>query len=150
MTEETTFRLMYRSRSRLAPDRTTDELGDLFTTARSHNNQRGITGALLLSGDRFVQVLEGEEGPVRSLFARIQHDPRHDGVELLRAEWTAEPVFARWSMASVAADAADGESDLPLIAVVGEFSPAAPRRTTPAQDQLLGAMRQAATGAPGT
>lgn len=50
-------------------------------------------------------------------------------------------MFARWSMARVAAD---GESDIPLIAHTDGISPAAGRGTTPEQDRLLATMRAAA------
>ena len=71
---EQTFRLMYRSRDLIPADRRKVELGHLFTEARSNNKKLGITGALLLSEDRFVQVLEGEEDAVRTLFTHIERD----------------------------------------------------------------------------
>ena len=144
-TPEQTFRLMYRSRDRLAPEDRKTELGRLFSTARSNNKKRHVTGALLVSGDWFVQVLEGDEVEVRSLFGRIEQDPRHDAVELLDAVPEAERVFARWSMAKVAGD---GEPDIPLIAHVDGISPAAGRGTTAEQDRLLDVMREAASHAP--
>ena len=144
-TPEQTFRLMYRSRDRLAPEDRKTELGRLFSTARSNNKKRQVTGALLVSGEWFVQVLEGDEAEVRSLFGRIEQDPRHDTVELLDAVPEAERVFARWSMAKVAGD---GEPDIPLIAHVDGISPAAGRRTTAEQDRLLDVMREAASHAP--
>src|SRR6201990_1568535 len=74
------FRLIYRSRNLIpAGDRNT-ELGSLFSAARSSNKKQDITGALLVHGDWFAQVLEGDEAPVRALFARIEEDRRHDNV----------------------------------------------------------------------
>ena len=140
-----TFRLMYRSRDRLTPQDRDSELGDLFATARSNNEKRRITGALLITGDWFIQVLEGQEADVRSLFASIEHDPRHDSVELLDAGPAGERAFAHWSMAKVAVD---GGPDIPLIAVVGEISPSTGRRTSQEQDRVLDAMREAARPAP--
>ena len=140
-----TFRLMYRSRDRLAPEERDSELGDLFATARSNNEKRRITGALLLAGDWFIQVLEGKEADVRALFASIEHDPRHDSVETLDAGPASERAFAHWSMAKVAVD---GEPDLPLIAVVGEISPSTGRRTSREQDRVLDLMRAAARNVP--
>src|SRR5205823_2953007 len=66
------FRLMYRSHSLIPAGGRKAELGLLFTQARSQNKARGLTGALLVSDDWFVQVLEGEEQTVRALFARIE------------------------------------------------------------------------------
>lgn len=135
------FRLMYRSRSLLAPATSAVDLGTLFSEARAHNKSLGVTGALLLDGSSFVQVLEGEEEVVQGLYAAISADARHDAVELLTAGPADDRVFARWSMARVSAD---GDPDIPLIAHVDGIAPAAPRATTTAQDGLLDAMRRAA------
>lgn len=138
---EETFRLMYRSRDRIPAEGRKVELGVLFSSARSNNKRRQVTGALLLSEDWFVQVLEGDEDTVRSLYARIERDPRHDSVALLEAGKVGERVFARWSMARVGVD---GDPDIPLIAHTNGISPAAGRGTTPEQERLLDVMREAA------
>lgn len=142
---DATFSLIYRSRERLDPENRTAELSHLFTQARSKNERHDITGALLVSGDWFVQALEGDEANVRAVFGRIQQDPRNDAVELLSAGWVDERVFGRWSMAKVSVD---GDPDIPLIAVVGEISSATGRGTTVVQDQMLDVMREAASNAP--
>lgn len=136
-----TFRLMYRSRDLISPAEREVALGHLFSTARSNNKALGISGALLIDGDRFVQTLEGDESPVRDLFARIEQDERHDHVELLSTATVDDRVFARWSMARVGSE---GEPDVPLIAHLDGISPAAGRRTTPEQDAVLDVMRAAA------
>ena len=136
-----TFRLMYRSHDLIPADRRKVELGALFSSARSNNKRNDITGALLLSDEVFVQTLEGEEALVRRLYRRIQHDSRHDEVELLEAGDVEGRVFARWAMAKVAGD---GEPDIPLIAHVDGISPAAGRGTTADQEQVLDVMRRAA------
>ena len=65
------FRLIYRSRSRILPVSCKAELGTCSSVARSNNKKRSLTGALLVSGDWFAQVLEGEEATVRSLFSLL-------------------------------------------------------------------------------
>lgn len=135
------FRLMYQSRSRIPLNRRKEELGALFSAARSNNKKQHITGALLLSEDNFVQVLEGDESEVRGLFAGIERDPRHEQVTVLQAQPVPDRVFARWAMAKVAAD---GEADLPLIADRSGIAPAAGRGTTPEQESVLDVMRVAA------
>jgi hypothetical protein len=138
---EQVFRLMYRSRDLIPADGRKVELGRLFTEARSNNKKQGITGALLLSEDRFVQVLEGDEGAVRALFTHIERDARHDSVSVLESGTVPQRLFARWAMAKVAED---GEPDIPLIAHVEGIAPAAGRGTTPEQEQVLDVMRRAA------
>ncbi len=138
-----TFRLMYRSRDRIPAERRKVELGELFSAARSNNKKQHITGALLLSDEWFVQILEGDESAVRALYDRIEADPRHDSVSLLETGMVDDRVFSRWAMAKVATD---GEPDIPLIAHQDGISPAAGRGTTPEQDSVLAAMRAAARG----
>ena len=133
------FRLIYRSRNLIPPDDRRTELGSLFSEARSSNKKRDITGALLIHGDWFAQVLEGSEEPVRALFAHIERDERHDRVSVLESG-PAQRVFGRWAMARVSAE---GEPDIPLIAHRDGISPAASRGTTPDQEAVLDVMRQA-------
>ncbi|HEY2239535.1 MAG TPA: BLUF domain-containing protein [Streptosporangiaceae bacterium] len=133
------FRLIYRSRNLIPPDDRRTELGSLFSAARSSNKKQDITGALLVHGDWFAQVLEGREEPVRALFAHIERDERHDRVSVLESG-PAQRVFGRWAMARVSAE---GEPDIPLIAHRDGISPAASRGTTPDQEAVLDVMRQA-------
>jgi hypothetical protein len=139
-TGQPAFRLMYRSHNRIPDDERKVKLGALFSQARSNNKRQRISGALLLSDDTFVQVLEGEEEPVRALYARIEKDPRHELVTLLDAAEHVDRVFARWSMARLSAD---GEADIPLIAHADGISPAAGWPSSPEQDKLLAAMHAA-------
>lgn len=140
----TVFRLLYRSHDLITPDRRKVELGALFSSARSRNKQLGVTGALLLSHDHFVQVLEGPEVVVRTLFDHIASDPRHDQVELVETTPSADRVFARWAMAEVAEDGGD---DVPLIAHTDGIAPSAGHRLSSEQASLLAAMRSVAVGA---
>ena len=137
-----TFRLIYRSRNLIPDDQRKAELGTLFGEARSNNKKQGVTGALLLSDDWFVQALEGDEDTVRSLFAHIEKDARHDSVSVIETG-EAEPVFSKWAMARVAAD---GEPDIALIAHVDGIHRAARQKTTADQESVLDVMRAAARG----
>jgi len=143
---ESTFRLIYRSRNKIPEEQRKAELGQLFSAARSNNKQQHITGALLIQGDWFAQVLEGDEVAVSALFADIEIDPRHEDVSVIESGPAGPRVFARWAMARVSAD---GQPDIPLIAHEDGISPAAGRGTTPDQEAILAIMRQAIrTGAP--
>lgn len=76
-----------------------EELVGLLDYSRDWNLQHGVTGLLLYRDCAFMQLLEGDEGTVRGLFARIVVDRRHQDVDLM---WTTETVgrqFADWSMA---------------------------------------------------
>lgn len=75
------------------------QLHDLLTQTRLHNAAHGITGVLLYGNDQFVQVMEGEAAAVRTLYERIQHDPRHSGVTTFADKDITERAFPDWSMA---------------------------------------------------
>ena len=138
-----TFRLMYRSRNMIPPDQRKAELGTLFSTARSNNKKQQITGALLIFGDWFAQVLEGAEAPIRALFATIERDPRHENISVIQSGPAGDRVFSRWSMARVSVD---GEPDIRLIAHTDGIAPAMDRGSTPEQEAVLDVMRAATRG----
>ena len=139
--ENRTFRLIYRSHNQMPPEGRRTGLGTLFTQARANNKGLQITGALMLSGDWFVQTLEGDKFRVRSLFDHIEKDERHDRVSLVDTGFVADRAFPRWSMAQVSDD---GEADTYLIAHADGIAPASSRGTSAAQEAVLDLMRSAA------
>ena len=74
------------------------EIKSLVERSSANNRALGITGLLLLSGDHFLQVLEGPADAVNALFARIMADPRHRDIRLLTFEPTSEIYFDDWNM----------------------------------------------------
>ena len=136
------FRLIYSSHLRIPAHERKAELGAIFSTARSKNTRAGITGALLVWHDHVVQALEGDETVVRDLYSTIYEDIRHERVTILEATTVPERVFGRWSMARVSDD--EDQPDIPLLMNrdKGGISPAAPRPTTPEQDEVIATMRE--------
>lgn len=61
-------------------------LAALAAQAQAANAELGITGALIATGDRFAQFLEGPALPVAELMSRIDRDPRHGEVTIVRTE----------------------------------------------------------------
>ncbi|MCF7983321.1 MAG: BLUF domain-containing protein [Thiohalocapsa sp.] len=90
-------RLIYRS---LCSDASmpNDELGELVRQSAENNRALGITGLLLLSGNDFLQVLEGPSDAVNTLFNRIIRDPRHHDVSLIAFEQIGPVYFDEWDM----------------------------------------------------
>ena len=78
------FRLIYRSRSRIADEERSAALAEIFGVARSNNKQAGITGALLVTDRWFVQALEGDETG-REAHEHIRGDARHDEVTVIES-----------------------------------------------------------------
>jgi hypothetical protein len=74
------------------------ELLELLTKSRTKNSALGITGMLLYKDGNFMQMLEGEDDPVRQLFETIVKDPRHHNSIVLIDELAETAFFADWSM----------------------------------------------------
>jgi hypothetical protein len=132
------FRLVYRSHSRIRQADREAVLADIFREARSHNEEVGITGALLITDHWFVQALEGEAPEVQALYERISGDARHEHVSLIEADHVPERVFSRWAMAQVSAS---GKADIPLEAAEGRLHTVAGEPLTREQTALLKVMR---------
>jgi hypothetical protein len=76
------------------------DVEQILFTARRFNAKNGVTGLLISSPARFMQVLEGEEAAVRETYERICADPRHRAHVILRETEVEERQFSDWSMAS--------------------------------------------------
>lgn len=94
-------------------------LGRLVDRARERNTAAGITGLLVLSGTRFLQVLEGPVGFVNELLARIIADKRHSRFELLSYDQSVSPLFYDWSLTILRLDEVPGPMREVLIAKYG-------------------------------
>jgi hypothetical protein len=91
------YQILYRSRATARP--TVADLQHLLHQARTHNADAGITGLLLYSDGRYVQVLEGPEDEVRAVYARILRDPRHTQVVTVSEGLGPARRFPDWHMA---------------------------------------------------
>lgn len=101
------YNIVYMSDSQLGA--TTDSalhaVDDILAVARKRNAAADVTGALLFTEGRFVQVLEGERDKVHEIFERICADKRHSNPEILSAQYSDRRRFKEWSMAFVGDDA---------------------------------------------
>lgn len=89
--------LVYVSSATKRPSR--DELVDLLRTCHANNSKQDITGLLLYNGvGTFLQVLEGEQEAVLSLFEKIKVDSRHRRVNVLSQITIVERSFGNWKM----------------------------------------------------
>lgn len=97
------YTLIYISRA----EESTDEfdLIDILTFSRKTNKQLSITGVLLYSKQRWLQILEGPFNSVTTLFFdHIKHDKRHFEVTLLVLEPCSKRRFANWNMGYYSTD----------------------------------------------
>ncbi|MBU3556908.1 BLUF domain-containing protein [Polynucleobacter sp. Ross1-W9] len=68
----------------------------LLESARTFNQNNGITGILLYDNQQFGQIIEGERANVMKAWKRIQDDERHHRVELLEIREISERNFPEW------------------------------------------------------
>lgn len=71
----------------------------LLDQARSENEKLGISGLLIFDGERFLQVLEGEQGAVDTLFDAIMRDRRHQDIKVFHSGAIDGRSFDTWFMA---------------------------------------------------
>jgi blue light- and temperature-responsive anti-repressor len=100
------IQLVYHSRmviarsglSRLA------EFSLIHKIAVKNNRFNGISGFLVFSKDKFIQVLEGERKLVFQTFERIKRDDRHTDVTVLDVTPCKSRVFPDWLMGAMSDD----------------------------------------------
>ncbi|OWS71846.1 hypothetical protein CBI30_05185 [Polynucleobacter aenigmaticus] len=68
----------------------------LHTGAR--NVKFGITGMLVFKDGSFMQVLEGNEEIIKTLYAKIEVDPRHTLVSVIHEGEISMREYGSWAM----------------------------------------------------
>jgi len=95
------IRLLYFSQE--VTPMTNADIAEVIAVAARRNTVADITGVLVHSGGVFLQILEGTEQAVLSLYLRILQDKRHTDVEIMRVTPIVKRLFEDWSMASIEA-----------------------------------------------
>ena len=72
---------------------------EILNSSHAKNKLNDLTGHLYYDGNSFLQIIEGEENAVRSLYEKIKIDPRHTNVETLYENEINERAFEGWEMA---------------------------------------------------
>jgi len=91
--------LLYVSRSTIELSRRDEEIAAIVSSAHIYNPKAGITGGLVRTQDWFAQLLEGSSKAVEALMQRIERDPRHTDVRVLRVAARQKRRLGQWSMA---------------------------------------------------
>lgn len=91
------FHLVYFSKA--AEDLSYTDIREILEVSRRNNARLGITGLLIFRDGYFVQLLEGDEAPVRNVLTAIRDDDRNYSVKVLIETVGAERLFPDWSMA---------------------------------------------------
>jgi len=92
------YRLVYTSaRSKHCSNRQIDKI---LESSRTNNAKLRVTGILIHTKDRFLQVLEGEKDKVDALYQKIEKDDRHGGSVIRFFKPVEIRYFEGWDMAS--------------------------------------------------
>jgi len=90
---------LYVSISRLDPEAATEDVERIVAVSNIRNRALDVTGALLFTGDRFVQLIEGPSNSITELQRSIFRDARHHEVTTIRSDDIEEREFLGWSLA---------------------------------------------------
>ncbi len=75
-----------------------EDLIDLLNQSRGTNKKIGITGMLIHTRGKFIQVLEGEKSVVNNLYTKIEQDDRHKKITMVMEGESEERIFKDWAM----------------------------------------------------
>jgi len=86
---------------------TDDDVQKILEEARQFNGKQDITGVLIYSQEKFLQVLEGEQDKIIALYEKIKLDDRHDRALMVSNRPITERHFPSWQMAEKAINTDD-------------------------------------------
>lgn len=90
---------LYASNSVIPEEQALKEVDRIVEVSRPRNAELNVTGALLFTGQRFVQLLEGPTAGVSALQASIFRDGRHKDIITIDNRDVATRMFSNWSLA---------------------------------------------------
>jgi hypothetical protein len=90
---------LYASECALPPAWAPRAVEDIVARSMPRNAALGVTGALLFTGARFVQFLEGPASSIATLRRSILADTRHHKVSTFLIGQRRDRMFRDWSLA---------------------------------------------------
>lgn len=94
--QETIYQLVYASK--VAEGFSEKDLIDILHTSRKNNKNIHISGALVYNKGYFLQMIEGEQVVVETLFKKITQDVRHVKISCFYRSQVPNRVFPDWYM----------------------------------------------------
>ena len=91
--------LLFVSRVTIDHARREQEIAAIAASARVNNAKEGITGGLVRSSNAFAQLIEGSNAAIDDMMRRIERDPRHCDIRVLRVSPRTSRRLSSWSMA---------------------------------------------------
>jgi hypothetical protein len=77
---------------------TEKEIEKILASCKKNNPSLNITGVLLYSDTKFIQLVEGEAKVITTLYDKIKTDTRHDRVMMISYNPINEKSFPSWHM----------------------------------------------------
>lgn len=77
---------------------TDHEIEKILASCKKNNPPLAITGILLYSNTKFIQLVEGDFKIINDLYNKIKTDPRHDTLRLISLGPIKEKSFPSWHM----------------------------------------------------
>ena len=75
-----------------------EEIQKILQSCEKNNPSLNITGVLLYSDRKFIQMVEGESNVLTKLYDKIKEDPRHSNVMMISYGPIKEKSFPSWHM----------------------------------------------------
>ncbi len=76
-------------------------LNEIITQSQQNNLAVDVTGAMIFQNGQIIQVIEGEDGTLDKLYARITKDVRHTHITRLYCQPIRARAFKQWSMQAI-------------------------------------------------
>jgi hypothetical protein len=91
--------ILYVSSSTIAADLVETTVKRIVAEAVACNLPLEVTGALLFTGEKFAQIMEGPSESLAILLERLVHDQHHRDIIVLEDVPIAKRRFGNWAMA---------------------------------------------------
>ncbi len=111
------YQIVYMSTAQISMK--TPDVLEILEKAQDANGEHKITGFLLYYDGCFLQVIEGQEDAISSLWENIQNDERHFDIHLIAKNKIEEREFPDWSMGFIDANAAQASEHLGGVQITG-------------------------------
>lgn len=79
---------------------TDEEIEKILASCKKNNPPLNITGILLYSDKKFIQLVEGESKVIMELYDKIKKDDRHTNPMMISLSPIKEKSFPSWHMGS--------------------------------------------------
>lgn len=73
-------------------------LAEILAASDRNNRRDHLTGALAVSGGRFLQILEGAHQDLSRMLVKLEQDPRHRDMHVLNRTPVDTRQFGQWTM----------------------------------------------------